>query len=658
MVDKKVLAGLGIVVLIIAGLIFFAPKQEGRLIIPLTAFVGGMTVNSVSSTNIISNDADIDKTNFIVTATVTGSHEELVGTLIDDSQFENIGFGSYDVQYPLEISVKSYDENARYRIKNDAQPFWIYTDSLLSYTLIAPSCPSGTDIFYDESTGIASGVRHCWKKTQRGSFGHLEAPDIKYNAQIQMKVGSDTVFGNISNQQSSVDFFSAGKFVANAQTNGLLLTGDSGPTESAYWSLYSEEQKRWNTILRFDKDTYDNDLITTENKISECNKYPYSINPSLRRNCIEPKLLDFASKTSILSRRDVPIQDKDSQKTLFSTYDKRDQKDGASLLINLDRKLANPQITFKIIASWLGVRVSVGKPEIVSVLCPSTVESGNRADISVTVKNSGSAQATFEASVTGGKVLTQSFSGIRESFGAGETKTMKISIDSGLSTTSGTDELKIKISDVSKPSNFAETTSICSYSPPLLCEEGEQISDLATNSIFECKDGKFQKLQLCADNERPEKQIDGTYGCIAIVTTGVGGLPSGGGCIGEGQALGIGQKCCSDLTPSGDSIIPFTDIGKTCEKQSLLDMILANIHWLLLPLGALFGYAFIKTDKIIGASIGLILGLFSALIAGWILANPLISGLGILGVFIVFIVFFGPTIGVLNALSGFMKSRN
>ena len=90
-----------------------------------TVFGQGFTVLSISPSQVISNDADLAAANFIVTTTLDGAGQSVVGRL-SPTQFASetdISGTPYTPSYDFEFGAKNIKQSASYPIQSLNQPF-------------------------------------------------------------------------------------------------------------------------------------------------------------------------------------------------------------------------------------------------------------------------------------------------------------------------------------------------------------------------------------------------------------------------------------------------------------------------------------------------------------------------------------------------------
>ena len=119
----------------------------------------GFTVTSVSMTNILHPGQSASQTQWLITASLNGGGQSLVGTLGNST----VKYQGLTSAYPLQISGSTDPETAFYIINNQ-QPNGVYTYTTVvengsisnigisTNTVVAPSCPSNSH--YEEDFNV------------------------------------------------------------------------------------------------------------------------------------------------------------------------------------------------------------------------------------------------------------------------------------------------------------------------------------------------------------------------------------------------------------------------------------------------------------------------------------------------------------------------
>lgn len=446
---------------LIAGVVYLKPFSQ-------SFFAGGMTITSISSTKVISNDADISQAKFIVTAVLNGGSESVVGT-ITPSQFKSEA--GYETVFPLEIKATAYDETADYRIINDIIPVYSWELQIMnrpSFFSSAPQCPA-TDGFYHSYGGSLTGLtgpvnRYCLYRKQIGVKGHLENPSIKGKSTISLTSNGVTVTKEITSDTRTVEFMDGSTLRATATLTGSLITGDPAPSESPYVTL--NIGGNW-ILSKLDYYSgaggYSSSYDTTKNAVDKCLGSIIIMEDSAKTCFTNAVNLDDRAISKLLTNTQI-----------YGTQQITKDISGNDIVrISLDRRISNPEIRFLVNADWLGIKIGVSKPSISDSSC-DTYDSGDDGYAHLTIKNDGTAEGTIAYTLEGCGFNPQYGSFTNQvQLGPGESQKVDILINSG-SVSELKDTCKLTAYDVSKPSNVVTSSVSCEVKAPKTCNPGEQ----------------------------------------------------------------------------------------------------------------------------------------------------------------------------------------
>ena len=512
-----------IIILILSVVTYFGI----RTITQQTLFAPGYTVNSISPDIKIFAGQVTPDSRFVVTITLDGGANQIVGEISPEGFKQET---DYLTKAPLKFDVTAIDEKLDYKIVNDKIPIYKYIDVVISDPIFgsAGPCPSdpinGVETIY--SVDFIGYDKHCIVRERGGLAGHLTNPTIKNQATLKLTVNNQVLTQTISNEQNTVARFveSSGKERATAKVVGLLITGDPVPrpgvripyyTPLNGWSLaldsefnsYTSQQSNIETIVR----TYDKELDFPS--VRSCGTKTFD-------ECITKTFNNVLSGTNSAST--TLTNSRRNMEGLSSTaYLNKNDLENALIRIDSDRKIGNAQIVLQVDATWLGIVLLQGKPNIKSLTCPA-FNSGEEGFMIATVENKANSQANFEFAVSNCDPFQATFSTFTNTyqFTPYEVKEVKINLNPSTAVeTKKTCTLTVK--DIgSFGANQDSDTVVCEVKVPLQCTPNTQA--LSGNCVNKCKaDGSgYERLLCCKENELPraiEGKFPTEYQCPSIL---------------------------------------------------------------------------------------------------------------------------------------------
>jgi len=507
----------------------------------------GFTVNSISSTTIISNDADLANANFLISITANGGGQSVVGT-IGKTEFKK-WLPSLDVQYPLQISMGGITETLKYNIRNDGTPIirYAYTKVMRQDAWTGASC-IGSHAYcivvkdIKDYFGLGNDMVIVIDEVPVGVYGSFGNPTYAWSGKMTVTINNIPITQTIGSAESagSLDFKnSAGEQIVHAAWTGNLLTGQAVPNQNNFIPTYSYATPKWKVADKQYLTPYIAkrteviaQLAVVQTKIDNCYKYPTTEDPY----CAKPRddLLSainvFNSNEDILTSQDVVITDVSSTgggeiiKTINGGLN-----DG-TVVETTDRRIASPMLQLIVKADKLGVLIPVGKPEIVSIVS-NTFSSGDSNGVAiVTVKNIGSGTGTFAATFTDSTGIFTSISNVESgkvTLAPGETGTIAVYIGHGAVAISKTNMATMKVYDYNKPSNYATKTFSISMTSPKACTPGTARVD--GKIVYTCNaDGTGESITIDCTGKALDYN-SGKYSCITSATETTGKDITGGG---------------------------------------------------------------------------------------------------------------------------------
>ena len=488
--------------LILIGIIFFF-SQEG--LVEQTLFAPGFTVTSISPNIQIFNGAPTPDSRFLINMILDGGAQRIVGE-IAPSGFQQET--NYLTNSPLRFDIDAIDETLDYRIINDNTPLYNYREVVLYDPIIgsAPPCPSGTIHQID----FAGTDRHCIVRGQSGIKGSLTNPTVKNQARFTLSVLGNAITRTVSNLDTTARFVdSSGRERASLIFTGSLITGDPVPNGNNRVPIYTT-LSGWNLALPSDFTNYQSLKSSTESVLTTYDQefdFQTSSCPSgTFDTCISSifnnliRNVNNAQSTLISSRYTL-------EGISVSTVINKNDLTNSIIRIDSDRKIGNPNIVMTLDATWVGIVVLQGKPDILSLSCP-IFNSGDRGYIEAVVKNNAETDSNFEYIVSNCDPFQPSFSAFTSTqrFGPSETKTTRIDLNP--STAVGVTRTCTVIVKDKGSTNQDSMTVSCEVKTPLLCTPGNQ--EVFGKCVHTCKtDGSSYEESFCC--EGTPQAISGTF---------------------------------------------------------------------------------------------------------------------------------------------------
>ncbi len=496
--------------------------------VPISYADEGLTVTSVSTSDVITKTTEPSSVYWIINANLNGGGQSITGTVSPDEVKSEMNGKVYSKQ-PLSITVSSTNEQVFYEVINEGQPIYKYTTVLLdapqSYILgiltitgDPPLCPSAPnwDLPLGQSFWNHAKKRYCIYKQQVGVKGVYNNPTIGFNARIKLSAGNTVkektiCSGAISGcDGSSVSFDELGV----ATWTGSLVTGESAPNQDNYVAILGNN--KWQ-IAR--KSTYDNYLpqpsITDNSLNSFKNLFPgYS---DVTRGDIEIKnaITPANHAADLLLNED----------TSFSSSPFSKDDNTGKVVVTLSRRLTSPNVVFRIRADWIGIVIPVGQP-IISDVSSNKIQSGESGSINVQVKNVGEAAGTFSATLMdcGPFIPSSSSATSRKTIQPGDVDVIPIAISGGAEAEDIIKTCTIKVYDVNDPSIETTGSVTLQLEKPKVCFPDKVFADgdvikkcnkegSAIDLVVSCKNGVSDDGKggfFCTPTEEEKKK----YECV------------------------------------------------------------------------------------------------------------------------------------------------
>lgn len=520
----------------------------------------GVTVTSVSTSSVITKDTSPSNIEWIINTQFTGGGQSIAGT-IDSSTMKS--FLGKDSPYPknaLSIQASAVEEKAIYSVDNENIGIYYYDISewyecpkFLGLCKSNPPTCSKSPTF--EVKDFADGnpladyeFRYCIYKERVGTKGVFNNPTTKFEADISLSVGGDTQQETISSDQSSVNFGN----VATATWTGNLVTGEALPTNiNNYVAIKELSSNMWKIVRESTYDDYDDTEPIADNNLNNLDDTSWS-------DDIEYYEIENAVSGVNYASNIVMSSDASYSENYFSEFN----EDTGNFIVTLDRSLGNPNIVFRVKASWIGIVIPVGEPSIIS-LNSESFGSGETGNIEVEVKNIGDVEGTFSAKL----VDCQPFNVIstsattRVTLSPEEIGKMIITLDAGSTSDDISQDCKIEVYDVNDPSIMTISSVNVAMTTAKVCTPGK--ISVEGNLIKKCNDegSRLKTIEKCNNGIGYDEEIG--YFCTSTKEEGESNS------IAEEQVEGFCEldKQCNEIQYCN------TQINRCVDKSGCLNVI-------------------------------------------------------------------------------------
>lgn len=522
---------------------------------PASLYGDDFTINSISPTQVISNDADLNTANFIVSATANGGGQSIVGTF-DAAEFKE--WSGYEITYPLSINIANVGETFIYPIRNDGTPLYKLRAVKVnreSYWTGA-SC-TGSDAWkcfdlYDtpDQYGLGNDAIVKVYRDEVGAVGSFDNPSIKWFGDITMTVQGTAITQKFDSATAqSLDFYSGGEWKGTARWTGSLISGNPVPSQDLYKAVYLKSRSSWTVSAYKYYDEYKSATFSPLKTKQFC--LPDNSNCFYESDITTP-ITAYNSKVDVLTAQNDKITYTGVTGTSFQQTISGGEQNG-NVISSSTFAVGYPVFQFIVKAKSLGVLIPVGKPQITSVSAPTFSSGDNTGTVTVTFKNIGTVTASFTASISQiNSPFYQQGTATPISVSPGASGTISLMIGHGTAV-SGSVTGTVKVYDTNKPSNYDEKPFTTSMTEPKTCTPGS--FDVRGNIVYKCKsDGTGYELFLDCKSGSTPKYESGTYICIET-TSGPTGTATG-------TATGTGTpSTTTDITYKDWSESPWLLIG-------------------------------------------------------------------------------------------------
>ena len=630
---------------------------------------GGFIVNSITASPSIISNSNLANAKFIVDTALSSHGQSIVGT-ITPQQFQTES--TYSTTYPLEIGVTSVQETAHYKLTSQQQQIYYYDWARFDCpktifgicTGSAQVCPAD----YPHEAGSISNLfgvvfnRWCVLQYSKGGTGIVERPSTSFSANVYVTSNGQKIQQTISSKSDiTVNFIepSTSKWRASATWYGSLVTGDNPPYEGNYGAIFLKSRNSWQLTQKTTLDNYITQSISTQNKYNSVPRTAF--NPAQGET-------DVQAGDRIMKEIYQPNNDQVNQLINSPQTINGNTPTGTETIAKVDVPLSVsvtvPKILWYVDASWLGIKIPVSKPQIISTSCGDFYAGaqGNKiGNIQANVKNVGQTQGSFAVKVEGCSPLRMLDNVQTQTVQAGMTSEYNVRIDAGSANEELTKTCSVTAYDVNDPANSATYSATCTVHRAQECVPNT--FKQSGSCIMQCKpDGSDYALVKCCEfvttiNGKLDCE---TSNCQQDTDCQTGYICQSGACVQSPSSYTIactadnqckdteqclGGKCVQKQTCKLSIWQPFFGIG------SYLNCVLTPLKWALigivlviLPLILLYFTNKFRLFPKKNWYFGWILGLFVAGFIGIIIWFYLITGLILAVILSIIILIISPMI--------------
>ena len=448
------------------------------LLLLLTPFASAFSPLALSRVDFTSNDPDLNKPVWLLTVVENGNEATAIGT-IDNTAIERDDGAT--AKNDITIAIENTKNTCEYPLQNIGSSIKRIDAISVSGFNVVTQCSGTPGCFASYQYVFGGGYLFIGTQVAKETPPGTSATIIE--SKLKATVGSETVTGTISslNQRSVI----LGSRVA-ATWNGNLVSGDQcpQPTDSGVtavkgsqgYVITSKSAMAEYLSARSNFDACLGNVPTTaldkDERISACAAaHNAKVNAALQR-------------TSITPWNAAPIA--------------TDSQGSGKVTITLPNLIQYPVITMRVDASWLGINIPVGMPEIINTETTPFTE-GSNGNIRVTVKNIGDARASFEVSATCTGAASQVGTARTIALDSQAVGTVDIPLTGDAGTKSETFECKINARDLNKATNQDTATVVGTVNPLALCTPGQ--ARCVENAIEACnaQGTAYVKSEVCTN---------------------------------------------------------------------------------------------------------------------------------------------------------------
>ncbi len=534
----------------------------------LTCGGDSFTVNSITPVNsagqptLISNDADIAGTRFMLDVTVNGGGQTITGTVVQ-SDFKQLT--GLDVKLPLTITMNNVKETLSYTLNNQGT-LWQYEMAIVNRESwwTGATCKGQAGVDYWKcipfSDGGTAGLGYPWVlyiyKRPGGQWALINPPSISWTGDLTMSVGGipqtkpigSTSSAGQGSIEGSVSFGSLG----SARWYGSLITGAALPNNAAYVA-YQVGTTPWRVSSISYKSTYDTYINNYGNTVDNLvSKYNACVKSKITGDpCAADRTAITSSVTAGQQYYATLTSQNDVVSSLSGTAKSYEQTTSGTQITELAvGRYTNPKLQIFVAASSIGVNIPTGKPQIVKPIAPITFASGdNSGVVTFKVKNVGTGAGSFRFTLTdsAGEFYTDPVESVQISVPAGGESSVLMKVYHRTAAAK-TATVTIKAYDYNVPNNYDTSPLDVSMTPPKACTPGViRIGD-ELKTVIKCNsDGMGETIILQCQTSTVTK-VGEEFKCA----TADGGSTNGttGGSTDDSKVLNADKLNWYDTTPA------------------------------------------------------------------------------------------------------------
>lgn len=484
-----------------------------------------LTITGISPTQVISNDAELQTANMLITAVADGGGQSIVGELSATSATQKLT--NLVVQYPLRIEISNIKETLTYPVLNAGgvdKYVWKYgegkyfsTFQNMQYIKDNTPCISGYEWCF--LVNYNDGYWGSWYRTininkqRAGSYGtwQLNDPNIGWSGDATMTINGIPYTKTISNAvDSSAEFkTSSGEWIGNIRWIGSLITGQATPNQANFVPTYDGLAGKWRVAPRSyynahlnAQSEFDTTLLTYRSQGLKCNAGSTTDGVC---DVLETSMTNANKKTSDLLAQDSQVSIYSEGSMTHSTSGT--YSSGSVIETTPGMRIANPSFQILVKATRLGVYIPVGMPKIESISIPPFASGDGNGVATVRVKNTGSVIGTFDVTFNdpSGTFFQLNSGSSRASIAAGNYVDISVLISHGASVTVKdliTKRVLFTAKDINKPTNKDEQYADITMTEPKACVPNKVTVE--GSLVYKCKtDGTGKVIILDCVGKSP-----------------------------------------------------------------------------------------------------------------------------------------------------------